>query len=95
MEQWYEMLRNDVVKLCQDNDFNTGFFECTESASAVDAYELKVICWEKRARYKITHFLEKITMISLLQKKSIYKMLSWPGISSGHILSLLFFVQMN
>jgi atypical dual specificity phosphatase len=44
MEQWHEMLRNDVVKLCQDNDFNTGFFECTESVNAIDAYELKVIC---------------------------------------------------
>lgn len=53
MEQWYEMLRNDVVKLCQDNDFNTGFFECTESASAIDAYELKVICWKGWACYEL------------------------------------------
>ncbi|KAJ3702094.1 hypothetical protein LUZ61_005799 [Rhynchospora tenuis] len=55
MEQWYEMLRNDVVKLCQDNDFNTGFFECTESPSAIDAYELKV---------RLEHILERITLIS-------------------------------
>ncbi|KAJ4750044.1 dual specificity protein phosphatase family protein [Rhynchospora pubera] len=55
MEQWYEMLRNDIVKLCQDNDFNTGFFECTESPSAIDAYELKV---------RLEHILERITLIS-------------------------------
>lgn len=37
------MLRTEVVKLCQDNSFNTGFFEGTENSTAVDAYELKVI----------------------------------------------------
>jgi atypical dual specificity phosphatase len=42
MEQWNEMLRADVVKLCQDNNFNTGFFEGTDNSIAVDAYELKV-----------------------------------------------------
>lgn len=37
------MLRTDVVKLCQDNSFNTGFFEGIDNSVAVDAYELKVI----------------------------------------------------
>ena len=42
IEQWNEMLRTDVVKLCQDNNFNTGFFEGIDNSVAVDAYELKV-----------------------------------------------------
>jgi atypical dual specificity phosphatase len=42
MEQWNEMHRTDVVKLCQDNNFSTGFFEGTDNSIAVDAYELKV-----------------------------------------------------
>jgi len=36
------MLRTEVVKLCQDNNFHTGFFEGTDNSTAVDAYELKV-----------------------------------------------------
>jgi hypothetical protein len=43
IEQWNDMLRTDVVKLCQDNNFNTGFFEGIDNSIAVDAYELKVI----------------------------------------------------
>lgn len=39
LEQWNEMLRNDAVKLCQENNFNTGFFEGSDGV--VDAYELK------------------------------------------------------
>lgn len=45
LEQWNEMLRMDVVKLCQENNFNTGFFEGTDNSSAIDAYELKVISY--------------------------------------------------
>lgn len=37
------MLRNDVVKLCQENNFNSGFFEGNDNTGVVDAYELKVI----------------------------------------------------
>lgn len=37
------MLRNDAVKLCQENNFNTGFFEGSDNNCVVDAYELKVI----------------------------------------------------
>ncbi|KAH9770218.1 Dual specificity protein phosphatase PHS1 [Citrus sinensis] len=40
LEQWNEMLRNDAVKLCQENNFNTGFFEGSDGV--VDAYELKI-----------------------------------------------------
>lgn len=36
------MLKSDAVKLCQDNNFNTGFFECSDNNSVIDAYELKV-----------------------------------------------------
>lgn len=37
------MLRNDAVKLCQENNFNTGFFEGSDNNCVVDAYELKVM----------------------------------------------------
>jgi atypical dual specificity phosphatase len=37
------MLRNDAIKLCQENNFNTGYFEGSDSNCVVDAYELKVI----------------------------------------------------
>lgn len=43
LEQWNEMLKNDAIKLCQENNFNTGFFEGSDNNSAVDAYELKVV----------------------------------------------------
>lgn len=42
LEQWNEMLKNDVVKLCQENNFNSGFFEGSENNCVIDAYELKV-----------------------------------------------------
>lgn len=37
------MLRNEAVKLCQENNFNTGFFEGSDNNICVDAYELKVM----------------------------------------------------
>lgn len=43
LEQWNELIKNEAVKLCQENNFNSGFFEGSESNSVVDAYELKVI----------------------------------------------------
>lgn len=43
LEQWNEMLKTDVGKLCLDNNFNTGFFESSDSNLVVDAYELKVM----------------------------------------------------
>ncbi|PNT70469.1 dual specificity protein phosphatase PHS1 isoform X1 [Brachypodium distachyon] len=55
IEQWNDMLRTDVVKLCQDNSFNTGFFEGIDNSVAVDAYELKV---------RLEHLLERISLIS-------------------------------
>ena len=36
------MLKNDAVKLCQENNFNSGFFEGSDNNTVVDAYELKV-----------------------------------------------------
>lgn len=42
IEQWNEMLKNDAVKLCQESNFYTGFFEGSDTNSVVDAYELKV-----------------------------------------------------
>lgn len=42
IEQWNEMLKVEAVKLCQENNFSTGFFESGESSSVIDAYELKV-----------------------------------------------------
>ncbi|OEL22268.1 Dual specificity protein phosphatase PHS1 [Dichanthelium oligosanthes] len=55
IEQWNDMMRTEVVKLCQDNSFNTGFFEGTDNGTAVDAYELKV---------RLEHILERISLIS-------------------------------
>ncbi|KAG5537284.1 hypothetical protein RHGRI_024660 [Rhododendron griersonianum] len=55
LEQWNEMLRNDAVKLCQENNFNTGFFEGSDNNCVVDAYELKV---------RLEHILERIALIS-------------------------------
>ncbi|CAL1389208.1 unnamed protein product [Linum trigynum] len=55
LELWNEMLRNDAIKLCQDNNFNTGFFEGSDSNGVVDAYELKV---------RLEHILERISLIS-------------------------------
>ncbi|XP_057420318.1 dual specificity protein phosphatase PHS1-like [Lotus japonicus] len=55
LEQWNEMLKNDAVKLCQENNFNSGFFEGSDNNSAVDAYELKV---------RLEHILERIALIS-------------------------------
>ncbi|KAM7276768.1 hypothetical protein ACFE04_018634 [Oxalis oulophora] len=55
LEQWNEMLKNEAVKLCQENNFNTGFFEGSDNHSVVDAYELKV---------RLEHILERITLIS-------------------------------
>ncbi|GAB4860357.1 Very-long-chain (3R)-3-hydroxyacyl-CoA dehydratase [Ancistrocladus abbreviatus] len=55
MEQWNDMLKNDAVKWCQGNNFNTGFFEGSDNNSVVDAYELKV---------RLEHILERISLIS-------------------------------
>ncbi|MFQ6632687.1 hypothetical protein Gotur_008399 [Gossypium turneri] len=55
LEQWNEMLKNDAVKLCQDNNFNTGFFEGSDNNSVIDAYELKV---------RLEHILDRIALIS-------------------------------
>ncbi|KAJ4850160.1 Very-long-chain (3R)-3-hydroxyacyl-CoA dehydratase [Turnera subulata] len=55
LEQWNELLRNEAVKLCQENNFNTGFFEGNDSNYVLDAYELKV---------RLEHVLERISLIS-------------------------------
>ncbi|KAK4750681.1 hypothetical protein SAY87_004163 [Trapa incisa] len=55
LEQWNEMLKNEAVKLCQENNFNMGFFEGSDNNSVIDAYELKV---------RLEHILERIALIS-------------------------------
>ncbi|KAI3521089.1 hypothetical protein L1887_10548 [Cichorium endivia] len=55
LEQWNELLKNEAVKLCQENNFTSGFFEGSESNSVVDAYELKL---------RLEHILERISLIS-------------------------------
>ncbi|KAJ0978457.1 hypothetical protein J5N97_013931 [Dioscorea zingiberensis] len=55
LEQWNEMLRSDVIKLCHESNFNSGFFEGTDNNTVVDAYELKV---------RLEHILERIALIS-------------------------------
>ncbi|PWA64767.1 protein kinase-like domain-containing protein [Artemisia annua] len=55
LEQWNELLKNEAVKLCQENNFNSGFFEGNESNAVVDALELKL---------RLEHVLERISLIS-------------------------------
>ncbi|KAL0918545.1 hypothetical protein M5K25_010559 [Dendrobium thyrsiflorum] len=55
LEQWIEMLKIDVVKFCQENNFSTGFFDGNDSNIAIDAYELKV---------RLEHILDRIALIS-------------------------------
>ncbi|XP_078158594.1 dual specificity protein phosphatase PHS1-like isoform X2 [Carex rostrata] len=55
IEHWNERLKTEVVKFCEENKFNTGFFDGLDSNLAVDAYELKV---------RLEHILERITLIS-------------------------------
>ncbi|KAG6410432.1 hypothetical protein SASPL_128492 [Salvia splendens] len=55
LEQCTDMLKNDAIKLCQENNFTTGFFEGSDSNYMVDAYELKV---------RLEHILERIGLIS-------------------------------
>ncbi|XP_073281909.1 dual specificity protein phosphatase PHS1-like [Primulina huaijiensis] len=55
LEKWNDMLKNDAIKLCQENNFITGFFEGSDSHGVVDAYELKV---------RLEHILERIGLIS-------------------------------
>ncbi|KAL5074990.1 hypothetical protein RYX36_013974 [Vicia faba] len=55
LEHWNEMLKNDAIKLCQENNFNSGFFEGSDSNTVVDAYELKI---------RLEHILERIALIS-------------------------------
>jgi atypical dual specificity phosphatase len=57
LEQWNEMLKNDAVKLCQENNFNTGFFEGSENNSVIDAYELKVIFTSAYSKLKYIRLL--------------------------------------
>ncbi|XP_073141144.1 dual specificity protein phosphatase PHS1-like isoform X2 [Henckelia pumila] len=54
LEQWNDMLKNDAVKLCQENNFISGFFEGSDNNCVVDAYELKV---------RLEHILERIGLI--------------------------------
>lgn len=55
LEQWNDLLRTDVVKLCHENNFNSGFFEGNDNNIVVDAYEFKV---------RLEHILERISLIS-------------------------------
>ncbi|KAL9329854.1 hypothetical protein ACSQ67_004857 [Phaseolus vulgaris] len=54
LEQWNEMLKSDAIKLCQENNFNPGFFE-GDNNCVIDAYELKI---------RLEHILERIGLIS-------------------------------
>ncbi|XP_010550757.1 PREDICTED: dual specificity protein phosphatase PHS1 isoform X2 [Tarenaya hassleriana] len=54
IEQWNETLQHNVLKLCQENNFNTGFFEGSDNNICTDAYELKV---------RLEHILERVSLI--------------------------------
>lgn len=60
------MLRNDAVKLCQENNFNTGFFEGSDGV--VDAYELKVILHSHKLQlmYYIFVLVTKVCALYIL-----------------------------
>lgn len=55
LEQWNDLLKDEVIKLCQENNFNPGFFEGSDNNYGVDAYELKA---------RLEHILERIGLIS-------------------------------
>jgi atypical dual specificity phosphatase len=55
IEQWNEVLKTDVIKFCQENNFHSGFFDGTENNMVADAYELKV---------RLEHIIERIALIS-------------------------------
>ncbi|KVI06124.1 Actin-fragmin kinase, catalytic domain-containing protein [Cynara cardunculus var. scolymus] len=55
LEQWNELLKSEALKLCQENNFNSGFFEGSDNNAVVDAYELKL---------RLEHILERISLIS-------------------------------
>ena len=43
LEVWNESLEAKEINFCQENGFNTGFFEGGDNHTVVDTYELKVI----------------------------------------------------
>lgn len=55
LEVWNESLRAEAVNFCQENGFNTGFFEGGDNHTVVDTYELKV---------RLEHLLERMALIS-------------------------------
>jgi len=57
LEQWNEMLKSDAIKLCQENNFNPGFFEGSDNNCVVDAYELKVIFTSLLSNLKYSRLL--------------------------------------
>lgn len=63
LERWNELLRTDIIKVCQENNFNSGFFEGNDVNIVVDAYEFKVFL---NIFYK-TKFYVLIIHLSLLQ----------------------------
>ncbi|KAJ3676121.1 hypothetical protein LUZ60_003533 [Juncus effusus] len=55
IEQWNGRIKADVIKFCQENNFNTGFFDGSDSNIALYAYELKI---------RLEHILERILIIT-------------------------------
>ncbi|XP_057841042.1 dual specificity protein phosphatase PHS1 isoform X2 [Cryptomeria japonica] len=55
LEVWSDSLRTEAIKFCQENGFNTGFFEGGDNNHVVDSYELKV---------RLEHLLERMALIS-------------------------------
>ncbi|KAH9306501.1 hypothetical protein KI387_010905 [Taxus chinensis] len=55
LEVWSEFMRTEAIKFCQENGFNTGFFEGSDNNYVVDGYELKV---------RLEHLLERMALIS-------------------------------
>eukprot|EP00252_Welwitschia_mirabilis_P019250 TRINITY_DN4401_c0_g1_i3.p1 TRINITY_DN4401_c0_g1~~TRINITY_DN4401_c0_g1_i3.p1 ORF type:complete len:773 (+),score=116.13 TRINITY_DN4401_c0_g1_i3:264-2582(+) len=55
LESWNQSLKAEVIKLCQENNFHTGFFEGSDIHSVVDSYELKI---------RLEHLLERMALIS-------------------------------
>ena len=52
---WNEMLGREVIKLCHEMNFTTGFCEGGDSQDVIDSYELKV---------RLEHLLERMSLVS-------------------------------
>lgn len=83
------MLKSDAVALCQENNFNSGFFEGSDSSKVIDAYELKVIFSEK----KNLNFITIISTIDELKLNTAIFCFNDEQVRLEHILERISFIS--